>query len=219
LSAEEIVEMVRFVVNDSNAGHPLEFVDFSGVGDCSANWTAVRDACRCCRASGLASAFRLTSVAPRAWCRAAGGDLSGFERVVISLHGADRETRRLIIPRAEDPWQALAWWRDLRGEGRVIDFNYVVHQRNSSPEHLDRLAGFLRHASWIRELRLSRVNPVAGMDFTTPEDLLPLATLLRSRIPHHIRVNAFTSVGSSVGMACGQLRAIQQASRDAVQSC
>jgi adenine C2-methylase RlmN of 23S rRNA A2503 and tRNA A37 len=210
LSAEEIVAIVAFVVEDSNLGHPLDFLDFSGVGDCSANWVPVLEACKDVSRRDLASTFRLTTVGPRQWCERVAGDLKVFERVVISLHGADKETRRQIIPNAEDPWKAAAWWSRLAKAGPFVDLNYVVHQHNSSPQHLDALARFVTaHSIWIRELRLSTINPIAGMPFWTPETFPQIAARMRPRLPSAVRLNAFTSIGRSASMACGQLRALR----------
>lgn len=215
LSAAEIVAMVRLVIQDANQGRPLDFVDFSGVGDCCANWDAVRNACLACGAGGLSSVFRLTSIAPRAWCRqlAQEMDQGTFvpQRIVISLHGPERNTRAFLIPGAEDPWRAASWWGDLKGKDRVIDLNYVVHQHNSRPQHVDRLVEFVcAHADWVHELRLSAMNPVPNMDLYTPEDFREVYNAVRARVPASVRMNCFTSLGRSADLACGQMRALAQ---------
>jgi 23S rRNA (adenine2503-C2)-methyltransferase len=217
LSPAEMVETVRLVVDDANQGRQLDYLDFSGVGECSANWEAVRQACLECKASGLAAAYRLTSIAPRNWCLTVAEELEKSlfapDRIVISLHGASREARRRLIPSAEDPWKAAGWWRMLRGRGGAIDLNYAVHQENTTDEQLDELVRFVSvHANWIRELRLSSMNPVPGMHLRTPDSFKEIAAVLRSRIPAQVQINAFTSIGSSISMACGQMRALLQIS-------
>ena len=215
LSAAEIFAMVRVVVRDANQGRPLDFVDFSGVGDCCANWDAVRDGCLACREHGLCNIFRLTSIAPRTWCQRLTREMSeGIfvpERIVISLHGADLATRAFLIPCAEDPTLAAAWWSKLYGEGRVIDLNYAVHQHNSTPQHVNQLIDFVRaNAGWVRELRLSVISPVPNMDLHTPENLRDVYDAVSAGVPSGVRMNCFSSLGGSTGLACGQMRAGMQ---------
>ncbi len=215
LSAAEIVQITRFVAEDANGGAPLDFLDFSGVGDCCANWDAVRAASREALEAGLAGVCRVTSIAQRAWCLRIEREGPGFalDRVVISLHGADIETRRLLIPNAEDPWAAAGWWRNLHANGTAVDLNYAVHQENSGPEHLSRLAEFLHaQAGWVREIRLSTINPVPGIAFHTPPSFDDFAAALRERLPAGMRMNRFLSLGADAGFACGQMRAQAQRS-------
>ncbi len=213
LSEAEIVEIARFVAEDANGGTQLDFLDFSGVGDCCANWDAVRAACREALESGLTDVCRVTSIAPRAWCLRIerGGPGFPLDRVVISLHGADIETRRLLIPNAEDPWKAARWWRSLNANGTAVDLNYAVHQENSGPEHLGRLVEFLHaQAGWVREIRLSTINAVTGIPFRTPPTFDDFAVALQERLPAGMRMNRFLSLGAEAGFACGQMRARTQ---------
>jgi len=76
---------------------------------------------------------------------------------------------------------------------------------------LELLSDFVNvNAHWIHELRLSSINPIPGMPFSTPNHLSEFVAELRTRVPAHIIVNQFTAVGRTVGMACGQMRALSQ---------
>jgi adenine C2-methylase RlmN of 23S rRNA A2503 and tRNA A37 len=205
--------MVALVADDANAGQPLQFVDFAGVGECSANWTAVRDACLKLETSKLIRICRLCSIGPRLWCEILAREMKegiiAPQRIAISLHGPDQTSRRQIIPHAEDPWEAATWWSRLAGPGCEIYLNYVVHQGNSQRRHLERLAEFLSaNAHWVAEIRLAPLNPVPRMPLVTSEHFADFVSRLAERVP--TRVHQFHPVGRSVAMACGQLRATWQ---------
>jgi len=212
LSSREIISLVRLILDDARGGGPVDFLDFSGIGDCSANWDAVREACRELRESSLIGRYTLSSIAPRSWCetlaREMRAGLCDPERVLISLHGADRETRRLLIPGAEDPREAAAWWAPLHRDGCRVVMNYVLHSGNSSGKHLEGLAEFVsRGAGWIDEVRVSALNPVPGMSLAPGPGVGPFTSFLRETLPRSIRVHHFVPLGGDRGMACGQMRA------------
>ena len=211
LSADEIVSIVRFVISDANTTNPVDVLDFSGVGDCSANWAAVRDACLSLHAEGMIARYTVTSIAPVRWCQRVVSEIQAgevcLEKIAISLHGADLHTRRLVIPHAEDPVQSAEWWQQLKSVGCRINLNYVMHSQNTTARHAAELSEFLRtHKGWVDMLRLAHLNPVSGMVLSPPSNSQAFAKDMSQRVPD-IPIVVFSSNGQDQKMGCGQMRA------------
>lgn len=217
LTTVEIVEAVRHVIRECMEGRQLDVLDFSGVGDCSKNWTAVRNACEQLKRNREIGRYTVSSIAPRRWCEALVQELrdgtASLQRVMISLHGVDAATRRLLIPGAEDPRIAVQWWRPLYRAGCRVLLNYVVHANNCSERHMQQLAEFVnQNHAWIAGLRISPLNPVPGGTLQAGDDMDQFVNGLRKLVVR-ANIQEFTPIGSRCGMACGQLRAMYQSDR------
>lgn len=216
LSKEEIYEITKMVIEDANHGHKIDVLDFSGIGDCSSNWIAVRDACIMLFEDHWIQRYTFSSVAPRKWCESLYDEIKRGEvfpeKITISLHGTDADSRRMIIPHAEDPQLAIQWWKLLKEVGCRIVLNYVVHSKNSSSEHIDALAKLIQsNKKWIDTVRISPVNPVIFSRISS--GMLPnlFTERLKSLLfDDEVSVVCFNPVGVKGNMACGQMRAFYQ---------
>lgn len=216
LSSREIYEITRIVIDDANQGNPIDVLDFSGIGDCSANWIAVRDACVKLNNDRLIKRYTFTSIAPRSWCEILNSEIrSGLvspEKIVISLHGADVITRRQIIPQAEDPILAFNWWKLLKEAGCRVILNYVVHKNNTSSLHAEKLAKLVDfNKQWIDAIRISPLNSVQTTKISETQSLESFVNELRSLLIYDdLAIICFDPIGCKEEMACGQMRAILQ---------
>ncbi len=212
LSLRELVDIVNLIVEDANYGRPVDILDFSGVGDCSANWDTVRAACVKLYREGLIKRYTFTSIAPRKWCEIVNKEMQEKrvlpEKILISMHGSDKYTRRLLIPEAEDPQEAARWWKLLKTDGCRVVLNYILHEDNATFHHLMALAKYVNtNKSWIDAIRISPLNPVPDIPVNGATDLEGFQKKLQELVPREVKVALFIPVGSEKQIACGQMRA------------
>lgn len=220
ITDEEIVDAIECVRADVAPGETLDYLDFSGIGDCSANWDAVRNACLTLAQRNVIKRYSMTSIAPRQWTeRVIEEQRSGktsIEKVMISLHGPDLITRRLLIPQAEDPWKAVQWWRPLKQTGCRVILNYVAHKENSTYNHSLKLSDYLQaNMDWFNIIRISPLNPVTGMQLipASDETFELFINTLKKNIGAEF-VTIFNPFGRDIGMGCGQMRALDQSKKN-----
>lgn len=178
-------------------------IDFSGIGDASRNWANVSAASQELLQQGRCSRVTVTSVAPQRWVRdrIAGGWLP--DKVRISLHGATRERRRLVVTHGDDPVRVIGLWEQLAA--RVpVELNYVLHAGNTSAADADAVLELLSGRRFAA-LRLTPLTEVPGSELVPVADAHAFATALRSRLPD-LPVEWFQPLGVSAEAACGQLR-------------
>lgn len=202
LTTEEIVASVSLVL--ARRGIPgVRTVDVSGIGDPSRNWAAVEQAGQRLLASGAAQRITLTTVAPQRWVRArlAGGWLPA--KVRISLHGPTRDTRRQVVTHGDDPVRVIDLWEQL-GSRVPVELNYVLHAGNTRTQDVRELRDLLAGRRFAA-LRLSPLNPVAGVPLVACPDPAPFAEAVRAALPDW-QVEDFTPLGAHAQAACGQLR-------------
>lgn len=213
LSTEEICEMTKLVTKDAINGNKIDVLDFSGIGDCSANWDAVRDACLRLFDENWINSYTFTSIAPSNWCETLYNEMKlglvSPKKITISLHGVDVETRRQIIPYAEDPLVALKWWRQLQKVGCRIVLNYVVHSNNTTSKHIVMLAKFIRsNMIWIDTVRISPINSVVLSKISSGMSASQFTKDLKCLfLDEEVHIVCFNPVGTNENMACGQMRA------------
>lgn len=202
LTTEEMVASVRLVLADRGL-EKVATVDVSGIGDPSRNWEAVAAACQILLDGGHAERVTITTVAPQRWVRARldGGWLPA--KVRISLHGATRDARRLIVTHGDDPARVVGVWEQLAAEV-AVELNYVMHAGNTHPQDVVDLAALLDGRRFAA-LRLCPLNPVAGSPVRPCPDPAGFAAAVRAALPNWA-VEEFTPLGASVSAACGQLR-------------
>lgn len=213
LSTEEICEMTKLVIKDAINGNKIDVLDFSGIGDCSSNWNAVRDSCVKLFEENWIKSYSFTSVAPSNWCETLFNEMKlglvSPKKITISLHGADVDTRRQIIPFAEDPLEALKWWSQLKKVGCRIVLNYVVHSNNTTSEHKIMLAKFIKsNKKWIDTVRISPFNSVVLSKISSGMSAAQFAKELKCYfLDEEVQIVCFYPVGTNENMACGQMRA------------
>jgi len=128
-------------------------------------------------------------------------------RLAVSLHGADDETRAVLVPYARQVSleRLLAACRTYaRVRGTRITFEYVMAAGvNDSPDHARRLVSLI--GGIPSHVNLIPLNPVTGCDLSSSS----LAVMERFREPltkARIPVTIRFSRGVDIGAGCGQLR-------------
>jgi 23S rRNA (adenine2503-C2)-methyltransferase len=221
LTAGEIVEQawrVRRLVRalgpqaksaEEPAGPRLTNVVLMGMGEPLANYDNVVRALRIMNAPwGLGIGARKITLStvglPQQIRRLAGEGLQ--LNLALSLHAADEELRRELIPWGKVPLSdlldACAYY--FKKTGREITLEYVLLEGvNTRPQDAAKLAVVARGLRC--NVNLLRYNPVPGVPFARPsaEEAYEFQRLLRERgVNAHVR----TSRGADVDAACGQLR-------------
>jgi 23S rRNA (adenine2503-C2)-methyltransferase len=127
--------------------------------------------------------------------------------LAVSLHAADDETRRRLLPKAAQwPLKELlraAWdYQKIMGSGRLT-FEYILLKGvNDSQRAAQRLSNLLRaKKAWVN---LIAYNPVPGLKFEAPaeETMKSFAKVLEER---GIFVRLRKPQGTDIGSGCGQL--------------
>ena len=187
-------------------------LDFSGIGDCSDNWDAVRNACISLKNRDVIQRYSFTSISPKLWCTKVSRELKegivAPSKFMISLHGFDAESRNRIIPHAEDPREAVAWWSSLKQDGVRIVMNYVLHSGNVN--HTNDIVRYINeYARWIDVLRISPFNDVKCSPLTGlhKEEIEAAVEKIKRDLTEEISIVLFQPIGINKGLACGQMRA------------
>lgn len=205
LTADEIVDTVTRIARVHGDGR-VRTVDFSGTGDASRNWVAVADAVRRLRVAAVCRTVGITSVAPQRWVRQllASDETHWPDELLVSLHGATREARRLVVTNGEDPARAIGGWSDVATRGSVT-LAYVMHEGNTRSRDLQALVGLLGPHDGFSGLRLTPLNAVAGIPLVPARDPAGFVTAVREALPSW-QVRTVDPIGLDVEAGCGQLR-------------
>jgi 23S rRNA (adenine2503-C2)-methyltransferase len=203
LDDEEIVEQVVH----ARRAMPIDRVVYMGMGEPTHNLDAV-----------LVAAARLKheiQIGPRRQTLSTVGSVRALARMreapvrpclALSLHTADEEQRRELLPRAgKDPLRDLVAAADAYGRavGTPVQFEWTllagVNDRDADADRLCELLrgvrGYLNFIVW---------NPVAGLPFAAPPRERIVA--LVRRVKHNgILATIRDSTGVDAGAACGQL--------------
>ncbi len=126
----------------------------------------------------------------------------------VSLHAADDETRRYLMPVAkkykiEEVLDSCRYY--IERTGRKITFEYaLVEGVNDSHEDAAKLASILR--GMLCNVNLIPVNPVEGSGYNQPEagKVRRFKKILADR---GVSVTVRREMGRDIGGACGQLKA------------
>jgi 23S rRNA (adenine2503-C2)-methyltransferase len=204
LTADEIVDTVTRIAAVHGDGR-VRTVDFSGTGDASRNWAAVSEAVRRIRDAGVCWSVGVTTVAPQRWVRQllASDDSHWPDELLFSLHGATRESRRLVVTNGEDPARAIDGWREVAARGSVT-LNYVLHEGNTQDSDIEALVGLLGPRDGFSGLRLTPLNGVAGIPLMPAQDAGSFVAALRGALPRW-DVRLVDPIGLDADAGCGQL--------------
>ena len=209
LSPSEILEQIFGA--EKATGRRAQSLLFMGMGEPLANLDNLRIALGAIRSplglnigarhvtvstSGLVPAIRqLAQEGPR-------GNLA------ISLHAADDETRRKVLPKSS-AWSikdllSAAWdYQKLAGGGGRVTFEYILLAGiNDSIREAQRLSNLLRgKKAWVN---LIAYNPVAGLPYRRPDDetVRAFAKVLEDR---GLFVRLRKPQGTDIEAGCGQL--------------
>ncbi len=210
LSETEICNAVKIILDLFPKKETV--LDFSGIGDCSDNWEAVRNACVSLKNDNIIQRYSFTSVSPKVWCATVSKEIKqgivAPTHIMISLHGFDAASRSFIIPHAEDPTEAVAWWSLLKRDGVKIVMNYVLCSNNVG--QIDNLLKYINdYAEWIDVLRISPFNFVQNSSLVAlRKDRIEAAfEKIKQGIPSGISPVLFQPIGINHGFACGQMKA------------
>lgn len=209
LTPSEILEQVFGA--ERATGRRVQSLLFMGMGEPLANYENLRTALGAIRSplgfhlgarhvtvstSGLAPAIRrLAEEGPRV-------------NLAISLHAADDETRRKILPKSSAwPIKELlsAAWEFQKGEGGGgrVTFEYILLAGvNDSVREAQRLSNLLRgKKAWVN---LIAYNPVPGLPYRAPTeaDTRAFAKILTDR---GLFVRLRKPQGTDIAAGCGQL--------------
>ncbi|MBI4574637.1 MAG: 23S rRNA (adenine(2503)-C(2))-methyltransferase RlmN [Planctomycetes bacterium] len=211
LEAGEVVEQFLHATRLLPAEEAITHVVLMGMGEPLANYREVVKALRVLNApwGGALGARRLTlstvGVSPSSIDRLAGEGIP--IRLAISLHAADDELRRRIIPTASRVSVAdlvAAARRYREATGRDVTFEYtLIRGVNDDPRLAHQLAELLEGLSC--NVNVIPLNPVAeiGLEPPAPGEVEAFMDVLRRAgvVVRHRRKR-----GGDVEAACGQLR-------------
>jgi 23S rRNA (adenine2503-C2)-methyltransferase len=192
------------------AKEPVRRIVLMGMGEPLDNWQGFRTFCDIAHhPAGLALSYRHITVSsvglvPRLEQLIAEGPPV---RLAISLHSAEPDVRRSIMPvaraygldRLADVARRYAAW-----SGHRVTYEYaLIRDVNDTPSALDALVAFLAEApGHVNLIPLNRVDE-SGLDRSRPEVAAWFAAALRRRgVPCTFR----RELGSEIDAACGQLR-------------
>ena len=215
LSAEEIVEQVYWTgLLARRAGRRLRNVVFMGMGEPLHNTQAVFDAIRMLTSEqyfGLSPKRITVSTAgvPAAMLQLA-GEFPRL-RIALSLHAAEPELRRLLVPRALGDLETL---RRTMQQINALQANQPVwlevvlfENLNDSSTHAQSLIDFC--AGLHVEVNLIPYNTVTSASFAYVSASQSSREQFASRLrTAGIRTTMRTSFGSGEKAACGQLNAL-----------
>jgi 23S rRNA (adenine2503-C2)-methyltransferase len=210
LTTAEIVEQVLWA--EESTGKRVSSVLYMGMGEPLANYANVLSSLRLFRSPmafnlgarhvtvstcGLApQIMKLSEEAPKI-------------NLAISLHAADDETRKKILPKSshwsiKELLQAAWAFQKGTGDGRVT-FEYILLKGvNDSERAAQRLSNLLRAKNaWVN---LIVYNPVPGLPYEAPEEpaVEAFAKILKDR---GLFVHVRKPQGRDIQAGCGQLGA------------
>ncbi len=216
LDQDEIVDQYRYWVEFLGA-HPelpqrVTNIVFMGMGEPLANYEQVRSTINLWLKYTELGRTRITvstvGVLPRLE-QMLSDPLWPHIRLAVSLHSADGETRKQIVPTSyEDFLPKIKDWarRYLEKFGNRrhhLTFEYVMLRSvNDTPMHAEKLAQF------VQEIGDVRVNLIpynfTGLEFqcSLPKSIEAFMSLLEN---HHITVTKRRTMGEDISAACGQL--------------
>ncbi|MBL8022760.1 MAG: 23S rRNA (adenine(2503)-C(2))-methyltransferase RlmN [Elusimicrobia bacterium] len=208
LAASEIVEQVLWA--EEAFGHKISSLLFMGMGEPLANFTNLVQALQILRSPlGLNFGARhvtvsTTGLVPQIPMLAT---LAPKVNLAISLHAADDETRKKLLPKSsawpiKDLLKAAWDYQRSTGRGRVT-FEYILIKGvNDSTREAQRLANLLRaKKAWIN---LIAYNPVAGVPYEAPTDL-SMHEFARVLTGRGLFVRLRKPQGTDIAAGCGQL--------------
>lgn len=209
LDPEQIVAQVAATLPP---GAHYDVVQFAGMGEPLLNLEAVRLAIGLLRARRLTREVTLTTagIVPSIASLAA----LALDRLNISLHAADDQTRSRILPiNRKYPisrlMEAVAQLQDACGI--PVTYNYLLFDGvNDRDADLERLVALLANGGRQGSIRLKAWNPIENTGLLpSPRSRFEYFEAGLRQAGHDVTL--CESMGSDVGGGCGQLRSLQRA--------
>ncbi|MBI5370175.1 23S rRNA (adenine(2503)-C(2))-methyltransferase RlmN [Candidatus Uhrbacteria bacterium] len=221
LTSDEIIDQYRFWMAFLKK-HPelptrISNIVFMGMGEPMANYSCVRDA--------IQTIITHTSIGETRITVSTVGVLPRLEkllndpnwphvRLAISLHSADPETRKRIVPTSYDDFlPALSDWakRYLKKFGNRrhhLTFEYVMLRGvNDSLQHAKALVDFVSQIGHIRVNLIPYNFTDGGLQCSTSKGLEDFFAYLDT---HGLTVTKRRTMGEDIAAACGQLYATKK---------
>lgn len=221
LTSDEITDQYRFwryfLADRPTLSQRISNVVFMGMGEPLANYDAVKQT--------LNTWLEYSDLGPSHITVSTVGVLPRLEylltdsewppvKIAISLHSADAETRRQIVPTSYDNFlPTLAAWADrylekFGNRRHHLTFEYVMLRGvNDTPRHADVLAEFVRRIGRVK------VNLIP-YNFTDSEFERSTDDTIRSFIDTLARAGVIgtrrKTMGDDIAAACGQLIVLSQ---------
>lgn len=216
LSVDEIVDQVRFwdifLTSRPELTQRISNVVFMGMGEPLANYDNVRET--------LQTLLKYTDIGPTRITVSTVGLIPMLEKILvdpewppvrlaISLHSADSETRKSIMPSSYDGFlDKLAEWADkyfekFDSKRRHITFEYVMLANvNDTPLHAKALANFAQRVGKVR-INLIPYNFTGSEYFSSEGDKAD--EFLEYLKVRNVDATKRRTMGDDIAAACGQL--------------
>lgn len=216
LTSDEIVDQVRFwdafLTKRPELAQRISNVVFMGMGEPLANYENVR--------TTLQTLLKHTDIGPTRITVSTVGLIPMLEKILtdpewspvrlaVSLHSADSETRKNIMPSSYDGFlDKLAEWAEkyfekFDSKRRHITFEYVMLANvNDTPKHAKALAAFAERVGKVR-INLIPYNFTGSEYFNSEGDKADeFLEYLKSR---NVDATKRRTMGDDIAAACGQL--------------
>jgi adenine C2-methylase RlmN of 23S rRNA A2503 and tRNA A37 len=216
LSSDEIIDQIRywydFLEKRPDLPQRISNVVFMGMGEPLANYDAVKEV--------LQLLLRYTDIGPTRITVSTVGLVPMLEKVLnddtwppvrlaISLHSADEETRKAIMPSSYDGFlEKLADWADryfekFASKRRHITFEYIMLDGvNDTPRHAKALAQFSERVGKVR-VNLIPYNTTQSQYAKSQHHRLD--AFVRYLKERGVEVTKRRTMGDDIAAACGQL--------------
>lgn len=216
LTSDEIIDQVRFwdifLGKRPELSQRISNVVFMGMGEPLANYDNVRETLR--------TLLKYTDIGPTRITVSTVGLVPMLEKILVdpewppvrlavSLHSADSETRKKIMPSSYDGFlDKLAEWAEkyfekFESNRRHITFEYVMLANvNDTPLHAKALANFAQRVGKVR-INLIPYNFTGSEYFNSEGDKADeFLEYLKSR---NVDATKRRTMGDDIAAACGQL--------------
>lgn len=216
LSADEIIDQYRFwklyLAKRPELTQRISNIVFMGMGEPLANYANVREV--------LQTILKHTDIGPTRITVSTVGLIPMLEkllddpewpsvRLAVSLHSADSETRKNIMPSSYDGFlDKLAEWAERYFEKfdtkrRHITFEYVMlADVNDTPMHAKALASFAQRVGKVRINLIPYNFTDSGYEQSKTDKADEFLSYLKSR---NVDATKRRNMGDDIAAACGQL--------------
>jgi len=216
LDADEIVDQYRvwqnFLSEHPKLNQTISNIVYMGMGEPMANYVNVKSSLNTILEQTEIGETHITvstvGVLPRLEILLADPDWPPV-RLAISLHSADKETRKKIVPTSyEDFLPKLADWsqRYLKRFGNRrhhLTFEYVMLKGiNDTPRHAELLAKFSKSIGKVRVNLIPYNFTDCGFECSTQESITAFQNILEK---YGVTTTTRKTQGEDIAAACGQL--------------
>ncbi len=211
LTSDEIVDQLRFWQKNIESDERITNIVYMGMGEPLANYVEVRESLNMILDNTEIGPTRITvstvGILPRLW-QLLEDPLWPNVKIAISLHSANQETRKEIMPStAPDFLKDLKDWCDayLKKFGNRrhhITFEYLLLKDvNDSIQDAKKLAEYVKKIKHIK-INLIAYNQTESFDTPSQSTVNKFLEILKNR---GIDATRRKSLGGSIKAACGQL--------------